>query len=91
MKQSDAILTKDDSRALWHAVESLRYMVRAMNGHDYTDEQRAAERSMLLAARRALRKVNAIRKAQSSRSTAKLQVQQAEQARAAREHRMNTP
>ena len=79
MKQPDTKLTKDDTHALWIAVDSLRYMVLAMNGPDYTDEQRAAERGMLLAARRALRKVNAIRKAQSCRSTAKLQALQSEQ------------
>jgi len=55
-------LTKDDTRALWYAVEALGYQVAAMRDMDFTDEQRQSERALLLAAKRALRKANAIRK-----------------------------
>lgn len=63
-------LTKADTVALWHAVDAMVYQLRAMsdmNSEDpgkYTSELCAAERERMLAAKRALRKVNAIRKAQ---------------------------
>lgn len=57
-------LTKADTVALWHAVEAMVYQVRAMpEVEGITPEQIEAERARLLAAKRALRKVNAIRKA----------------------------
>ena len=58
-------LTKDDTRALWHAVEGLHDLVRAMHGEGFSAAQLAGERAKVLAARRALRKVNAIRKRQA--------------------------
>ena len=59
-----AELTKADTVALWHAVTALNYQGRAMPGIDgITPEMIEAERARLLAAKRALRKVNAIRKA----------------------------
>ena len=57
-------LSKADTVALWHAVDAYAYSVRAMSDIDgITPETLGAERSRLLAAKRALRKVNAIRKA----------------------------
>lgn len=57
-------ITKEDNSALWHAVEAFRYAVQAMRGMDFTPEQVQAEQDRLTAARRALRKVQAIRRAQ---------------------------
>lgn len=68
-------LTKDDTRALWHAVEGLHDLVRAMHGEDFSTAQLVAERAKVLAARRALRKVNAIREAQACRPAGKPQEQ----------------
>ncbi|MBO9679511.1 MAG: hypothetical protein J7556_14815 [Acidovorax sp.] len=74
-------LTKTDTVALWHAVDSYALQVKVMSsmtmpdGSKFTPEQIEAERQRLLQAHRALRKVNAIRKAQSGRSTEKLQEQ----------------
>lgn len=57
-------LTKLDTTSLWHAVEAFKDLVRAMRGMDgITPEQVAAEEAKLASARRALTKVNAIRKA----------------------------
>lgn len=78
MKLTAEKLTKDDTRALWYAVEAQHEMLRAMRGEGFTSEQMEAEPAAVLAARRALCKVNAIRKAQSCRSTANPQVLQAE-------------
>ena len=57
-------LTKADTVALWHAVESYEYAVRAMKSMDFTPEQMAGEMARLKAAKQALRKVNAIRREQ---------------------------
>lgn len=58
-------LTKMDTTSLWHAVEAFKDMVRAMRDmKDIAPELVAAEEARLAAARRALTKVNAIRKAQ---------------------------
>jgi len=73
MKAAMIELTKDDTRALWHAVEGLRDLVRGMRGEGFSAAQLAAERTKVLTARRALRKVNAIRKAQACRRTAKVE------------------
>lgn len=58
-------LSKDDTVALWHAVNGLSDLVHTMRGMNFSPEQHEAERAKLAAARRALRKVNAIRKAKS--------------------------
>jgi hypothetical protein len=58
-------LTKADTVALWHAVDDMGYMTRAMRTEPaVTPEQVAQRQAVLKAAQRALRKVNAIRKAQ---------------------------
>mgnify|MGYP000915251749 CR=1 FL=1 len=58
-------LTKQDTTSLWHAVDAYKDMVRAMRDMEgITPEQIAAEEAKLALARRALTKVNAIRKAQ---------------------------
>lgn len=58
-----AALTKADTVALWHAVTALSYQVSAMREIEtITPEQIEAERARLLAAKRALRKVNQLRK-----------------------------
>lgn len=58
-------LTKQDTTNLWHAVEAYKDMVRAMRDLEgITPEQVSAEEARLADARRALTKVNAIRKAQ---------------------------
>ena len=57
-------LTKADTVALWYAVDAYALQVRYM-GHEpnpSTPEQIAAERNRVLAAKRALRKVNQLRK-----------------------------
>ncbi|CAM3403938.1 hypothetical protein [Paracidovorax anthurii] len=68
---STPFLAAADTVALWHAVEWMATVVREMSREGFKDdEERAqyeAERVRLLAARRALRKVNAIRRAQSRR------------------------
>lgn len=72
MKKQDTTLTKADTVALWHAVDSYVLQVSVMpsmtlpDGSTFTAEQIAGEREKLLAAKRALRKVNAIRKAQGA-------------------------
>ncbi|MDM0118908.1 hypothetical protein [Variovorax arabinosiphilus] len=64
------ILTKADTVALWHAVDALNWQIVGMREANkeepgrFTPEQFDAERQRLLQAKRALRKVNAIRKAQ---------------------------
>jgi hypothetical protein len=61
-------LTKADTVALWHAIDAQGYAVRAMRDMNreepgkFTPEEIATEQERLLAAMRALRKVNAIRK-----------------------------
>lgn len=56
-------LTKADTVALWHAVRAMDDLITAMRGMDFKPEQIAAEQKRLTAAKRALRKVNAIRAA----------------------------
>lgn len=61
-------LTKADTVALWHAVDALFYQVKTLpelvfaDGTKPTAEYIAQERDRLVAAKVALRKVNAIRK-----------------------------
>lgn len=70
-------LTKTDTLALWYAVGAYISIVKAMKDlpspvpQDVVDK----ERQVLTAAKRALRKVNAIRKAQTSRPSEKPQVE----------------
>ncbi len=63
--------TKEDTVALWHAVQWMADVVREWHGEgfesDRAREQYEIELSRLIAAKRALRKANAIRKAQSRR------------------------
>jgi hypothetical protein len=54
-------LTKTDTVALWHAVQWMALCVRS--GELMPGDKLAIERARLVAAKRALRKVNAIRKA----------------------------
>ena len=67
---TDITLTKEDTVALWHAVDSYSLQVDVMpsmvfpDGTKVTPEQIQAERERLKKARGALRKVNAIRKDQ---------------------------
>ena len=56
-------LTKADAVALWYAVEAYEYTVNAMKTMDYMPEQMESETARLKAAKLALRKVNAIRRA----------------------------
>lgn len=65
MKSIPTTLCKDDTRALWYAVQAFADAVSAMrNMEQFTPERVEAERALLVTAKRALRKVNAIRKAQ---------------------------
>lgn len=72
MKPADNKLTKADTRALWHAVQGFRELVCAMRSEGFSADVTEAERATVLAANRALRKVNAIRKAQSGRRISRL-------------------
>ena len=56
-------LTKADTRALWHAVQALSAQVSVMAGdpEEYGPDLLQLEQHRLRQARRALRKVNAIR------------------------------
>lgn len=67
-------LLKKDTVALWHAVEWMAEVVRVTRDDGLKDEQARAqyevELGRLIAAKRALRKANAIRKSQAQ--TAKL-------------------
>lgn len=70
MSTADATLTKADTVALWHAVQApsdLFRATRALHREDgqFTAEQIEGERLRLLHSKRALRKVNAIRKQQA--------------------------
>lgn len=58
-----ARLTREDTRALWYAVQCLSLQVRVMSqdADAFTPEQIKAEQKRLKAARLGLRKVNAIR------------------------------
>jgi len=61
-----APLTKADTTALWYAVDAYSSMVRAMRDLPTRLPEASIdkERQILLTAKRALRKVNAIRKSQ---------------------------
>lgn len=67
-------LTKADTVALWHAVNAQGYAMQAMRELNreqpgkFTAEEIEGEDARLTQAKRALRKVNAIRKAQSEES-----------------------
>ena len=65
-------LTKADTQALWHAVNNAGYMVRALAAEpgSATADAVQAEKAMLAQAKRALRKVNALRKLQPATSLA---------------------
>lgn len=70
MSTADATLTKADTVALWHAVQAQSDLFRAtrdLHREDgqFTAEQIEGERLRLLHSKRALRKVNAIRKQQA--------------------------
>lgn len=81
-------LTKDDTRALWYAVDAYGAMVKAMRElpTPIPADVAAKEREVLATAKRALRKVNAIREEQAEvakfrnfancRSAEKLQAEQ---------------
>ncbi len=57
-------LTKAETIALWHAVDDMALMHReAMRCDDISDEAKESSAARLKAARAALRKVNAIRRA----------------------------
>lgn len=63
-KPLDEKLTKAETVALWHAVNNMEIMVREMPKVDgVTADQIAAEQDRLRTAKRALRKVNALRTA----------------------------
>jgi hypothetical protein len=65
MKPTDMALTKADTVALWHAVNWMELCVRQPYSEGTPQEVIDAERERLRTAKRALRKVNAIRKAQA--------------------------
>lgn len=71
-------LTKTDTVALWYAVDAYASMVKVMKDRHQpiAPDVAAKERQALAIAKRALRKVSAIRRTQSSRSHRKLQVLQ---------------
>ena len=62
MSSSHAI-TKADATALWHAVEGLADLCRAMKGMPDMAEKLPQELARLAAARQALRKVQALARA----------------------------
>lgn len=68
MKRQGEALTKADTVALWHAVQWMQDVLREWRSGGFKDDtdraQWADQRDTLLRAKRALRKVNAIRKAQ---------------------------
>lgn len=63
-------LTKSDTRALWHAVDAMKYSIIGMRELEkeepgkFTPEQIQAEEDRLEEAKSALRKVQAIRRTQ---------------------------
>ena len=81
MKQPDTTLAKADTVALWHAVQWMESVLREWRRDGFKEEaDRAkydAQRETLCLAKRALRKVNAIRKAQPCRRTSNVQEQRA--------------
>ncbi len=56
-------LTKAETVALWHAISNFELMVRQMDSMDeITPEEVSTEKQRLALAKRALRKVNKLRK-----------------------------
>ena len=89
MKQPDTTLTKADTVALWHAIQWMESVLTSWRRDGFLDGSRPQydyQRELMLQAKRALRKVNAIRKSQAEiskfrnfeicRSTEKLQAEQ---------------
>lgn len=70
MKQADTTLAKADTVALWYAVNWMELCLKQPPEPDTDTAATAAERERLRTAKRALRKVNAIRKAQEQPETA---------------------
>jgi len=79
MKELDATLTKADTVALWHAIQWMEAVLHEWRRDGFKDEadraQHQSQCELLAAARRALRKVNAIRKGQPRRRTSNVQEQ----------------
>lgn len=79
MKPPNTTLAKADTVALWHAVQWMETVLREWRRDGFKDEadrtQHDAQRELLAVAKRALRKVNAIRKAQPCRRTSNVQEQ----------------
>ena len=76
MRPVDTTLTKADTVALWHAIQWMETVLHNWRADDFLDDSRPQydkQRELLVKAKRALRKVNAIRKAQSCRPTGNLQ------------------
>ena len=69
MKKPVTTLAKADTVALWHAINWMEIVLSNWRAEGFTDEQNNAQyahqRELLTQAKRALRKVNAIRKAQT--------------------------
>lgn len=80
MKQPDTTLAKADTVALWHAVQWMEAVLREWRQGGFKDDADRAKHQgqleTLRLAKRALRKVNAIRKAQPCRRTSNVQVGQ---------------
>lgn len=75
MKHKDTTLTKEDTVALWYAVQAQGDLFRATRDlhreeGNFTAEQIEADRQRLAQSKRALRKVNAVRKLQVERKPA---------------------
>ncbi|GKT16982.1 hypothetical protein AVHY2522_13635 [Acidovorax sp. SUPP2522] len=64
-------LTRDDTKALWHAVEAQGAVIKDCQRRGFTLDDLHAERATRDAARAALRKVNAIRQAQAEERAAR--------------------
>jgi hypothetical protein len=63
-------LTRSDTKALWHAVQGQGEVISLRLREGFTLDEMAPARAHLFEARAALRKVNAIRKAQADRKPA---------------------
>lgn len=70
MNSRETALNKADTVALWHAVKWMEICVRQPPSEGESKESIDAERERLRTAKRALRKVNAIRKLQAKRESA---------------------
>lgn len=76
MKQPDTTLTKADTVALWHAIQWMESVLTSWRRDGFLDGSRPQyddQRELMLQAKRALRKVNAIRKGQARRRTSNVQ------------------